>query len=249
MASDLTKCIKCGADKVNAEECPSCGVIYAKAEKVFYEKIKEEIRQEEIEPSDTSEEVEANKSADDGEKENDNLQETYDELKAEKSKHHWVAIVIVLAAIVVTLGGFILDDSDDSSNLSISRNTPAVSPLSKISNSQRPSNTVMADKKSDFFNELSRLTGMGEAVQIKLNRCDVNLQFHQNKDGCGEFIRAMEDFVSEWEAVIEEYGEFIVDDLNVTTDQYMVYTLFMAHKDHLLSETHRLTGLLQGIDR
>jgi len=34
------KCIKCGADKVNADECPFCGVIYAKAEKAFYDNLK-----------------------------------------------------------------------------------------------------------------------------------------------------------------------------------------------------------------
>jgi hypothetical protein len=49
MEQSLAKCIKCGADKVEAEECPNCGVIYAKAEKIFFDNIKNEVREKENE--------------------------------------------------------------------------------------------------------------------------------------------------------------------------------------------------------
>lgn len=46
MLRSLTKCINCGADKAGFELCPFCGVAYAKAEKAFFEKLKEELRKE-----------------------------------------------------------------------------------------------------------------------------------------------------------------------------------------------------------
>ena len=46
MLGSFTKCINCGADKVGIELCPLCGVLYAKAEKVYFEKLKEELRKE-----------------------------------------------------------------------------------------------------------------------------------------------------------------------------------------------------------
>jgi hypothetical protein len=46
MLRSFTKCINCGADKVGLELCPLCGVLYAKAEKVYFEKLKEELRKE-----------------------------------------------------------------------------------------------------------------------------------------------------------------------------------------------------------
>ena len=46
MARSLTKCINCGIDKVGHEICPLCGVAYARAEKVFFEDLKEEFKKE-----------------------------------------------------------------------------------------------------------------------------------------------------------------------------------------------------------
>ena len=46
MVRSLTKCINCGIDKVGHEICPLCGVAYARAEKVFFEELKEELIKE-----------------------------------------------------------------------------------------------------------------------------------------------------------------------------------------------------------
>jgi ribosomal protein L32 len=46
MIQSLTKCINCGIDKVGHELCPLCGVSYARAEKVFFEELKEELKKE-----------------------------------------------------------------------------------------------------------------------------------------------------------------------------------------------------------
>ena len=46
MVRSLNKCINCGIDKVGHELCPLCGVSYARAEKVFFEELKEELRKE-----------------------------------------------------------------------------------------------------------------------------------------------------------------------------------------------------------
>ena len=46
MSLSLNKCINCGADKVGLELCPLCGVAYAKAEKVLFERLKEDLRKD-----------------------------------------------------------------------------------------------------------------------------------------------------------------------------------------------------------
>ena len=46
MSRSLNKCINCNANKVGSKLCPSCGIVYAKEERIFFEKLIEELRKE-----------------------------------------------------------------------------------------------------------------------------------------------------------------------------------------------------------
>lgn len=108
MDRNLSKCIKCGVDKVDADDCPSCGVIYATAERDFFENLREKIRNEEVERPIKSEHADSVKTTNDNNK-NEDEEAYFLKLRAKHKKQRRI-LMIVLGCTLVWGGWSFLND-------------------------------------------------------------------------------------------------------------------------------------------